>query len=76
MADIPTATVTNPILLWLYRHGWEDPDWGQSRVGQLVINVAIYDLASRLSDSEVGAELQKTAQRAVAKLSQQIVNKG
>ena len=23
----PILTVTNPILLWLFRHGWEDPEW-------------------------------------------------
>lgn len=38
-AHLPLAAVTNPILLWLFKHGWEDPDWGCLPVNQVAIGL-------------------------------------
>ena len=37
--------VTNPILLWLFKHGWEDPGWGRDDASQISILSALHALA-------------------------------
>ncbi len=64
--NLPILTVTNPILLWLYRHGWEDPDWGRTPVGQVAIATAIYDMASQLDNGELRGQIQQGAAKAIA----------
>jgi len=51
----------NPVLLWLFKHGWEDPDWGQSPVGQVVTALVIHELADRIIDSELNKEIKTIA---------------
>jgi hypothetical protein len=72
MASGSTTTVTNPILLWLFRHGWEDPGWGHSRMDQITIGLAIHDLAAKLDDERLGLEIRQMAQKHVAKIAQEI----
>jgi hypothetical protein len=64
--QMPVLTVTNPILLWLYRHGWEDPDWGRMPVGQVALATAIYELAGQIGDVEVRKQIQTGAAKAMA----------
>jgi hypothetical protein len=71
--DVPIATVTNPILLWLFRHGWEDPGWGQSPMDRLTIALAIHDLAAKVADRDARKQIQSVAARAVAKAAQAVV---
>jgi len=65
--------VTNPILLWLFNHGWEDPTWGQTEANQLTLAVAINQLAARITDAGTRTAIQTATTKAVANLSQKIV---
>jgi hypothetical protein len=64
--QMPVLTVTNPILLWLFRHGWEDPDWGRTPVGQIAIATAIHEMAGQLADVELRRQIQTGAAKAMA----------
>jgi len=73
---IPELEVTNPILLWLFNHGWEDPEWGQIEANQLTLAVAINQLAARFTDAGTRTAVQAATAKAVASLSQKIVAGG
>lgn len=68
-----TLEVTNPILLWLFNHGWEDPTWGQTEANQLTLAVAINQLAGRITDAGTRTAIQTATAKSVANLSQKIV---
>lgn len=76
MAKLPIAAVTNPIMVWLYQHGWEDPEWGRRPTEQLTIALAIHELAGILTDIKAGAQIQDVARQTVATLSKQAVGEG
>lgn len=65
MPNVPAKVVTNPILLWLFRHGWEDPTWGSTPVGRIAIASAIHELAGALGGS-MGKEIQAIAGKSIA----------
>lgn len=69
-ANIPVASVTNPILLWLFKHGWEDPSWGHIPTNQVALGLALHELSSRLANPELKDQLQHIAQKVVADNSQ------
>ncbi|HEV2424609.1 MAG TPA: hypothetical protein VGZ29_07265 [Terriglobia bacterium] len=73
---VPELVVTNPILLWLFNHGWEDPEWGKSEANQLTLALAINQLAARFTDAGTRAAIQGATAKAVAGLSQKIVAGG
>jgi len=62
----PILTVTNPILLWLFRHGWEDPEWGRTPAGQIAAASTIYELANLIDDVEMRKQIQVGAAKAIA----------
>lgn len=73
---VPELVVTDPILLWLFNHGWEDPSWGQTDANQLTLALALYQLAGRFNDDNTRTAIQAATNRAVASLSQKIVAGG
>ena len=48
LTHLPIATVTNPILLWLFKHGWEDPGWGHLPINQVALGLVLHDLLLQL----------------------------
>jgi len=68
--------VTNPILIWLFNHGWEDPEWGRTDANQLTLAVAINQLAERFTDAGTRTAIQSATAKAVSNLSQKIVAGG
>ena len=66
---VPPAVLTNPWLLWLFNHGWEDPGWGQTPVGQITIATAIHELAGHLSDVEIKKQIQTATGSVVASVA-------
>jgi hypothetical protein len=70
---IPELVVRDPILLWLFNHGWEDPGWGQTEANQLTLAVAIHQLAGRFADAGTRAAIQAATAKAVSSLSQKVV---
>lgn len=70
---IPLAAVINPVLLWLFRHGWEDPGWSAQPVNQVALGLAIHDLGSKIADHSIQEQVQALAQKVVATNAQRIV---
>lgn len=73
---VPELVANDPILLWLFSHGWEDPSWGQSDANQLTLAVAINQLAGRFTDAGTRAAIQSATAKAVSGLAQKIVAGG
>ncbi len=65
--------VTNPIWLWLFRHGVEDPGWGKSALGQHTIALAILDIAERINDAEIQKQIKASASKLLLDTAQVIV---
>jgi len=72
IAHLPIAAVTNPILLWLFKHGWEDPDWGQMPINQVALGLVLHDLGNRLADRALQEQVKAIAQKVVAENAQRI----
>lgn len=66
---LPTAVTSNPWLLWLFAHGWEDPGWGRTPVGQVAIAAAIHELAGRLTDEGIKKQIQVATGHLVASVA-------
>ena len=71
--QIPVSVLTNPWLIWLINHGWEDPGWGQTPIGQIGIATAIHELAAQLTDLEIKKQIQLATSNAVASQATQMV---
>lgn len=69
---LPMSVVTNPIWLWLFKHGWEDPEWGRRPVDQIGIQLALHDLAGMIADEKVRTGIQSTLDSAIAKTARAI----
>ncbi|MES2105388.1 MAG: hypothetical protein V4634_15305 [Pseudomonadota bacterium] len=56
-----------------YFHGhWEDPEWGRMPVNQLLIGLAVKELANGINDVELKGHIQSAAEKVVAKNSQSV----
>ena len=73
IAHLPIDTVRNPILLWLFKHGWEDPGWGQMPINQVALGLVLHDVASKLADKALQEQVQAIAEKVVAKNAQRAV---
>jgi hypothetical protein len=71
--ELPTLVVTNPVLLWLFNHGWEDPGWGQLPINQIALGLALQDLSIKLSDRALREQVQSIAQKVVADNAQHVL---
>lgn len=54
---------------WFHGH-WEDPEWGKRATTQILIAVAVRDLATGIQDTELRGQIQAVADKVVAKNSQ------
>jgi hypothetical protein len=68
----PILTVTNPVLLWFFRKGGEDPEWGLTPVGQIAIASIIYEMANQLSEPELRRQIQAGAANAMARTAERM----
>jgi hypothetical protein len=68
--EMPTLVVTNPWLLWLFQHGWEDPNWGKRAPDQVTIAIAIHELAAKVADVEMRNRIQSSAARLMVTAAQ------
>ncbi|MBK7158586.1 MAG: hypothetical protein IPH77_08510 [Ignavibacteria bacterium] len=68
---LPTLTETNPILLWLYKHGIEDLDWGKkdSHFKQIAIASIIHELAKGITDIKIREQIQTGAANSLVNVS-------
>ncbi len=78
MEDLMLSKFRLDFLLRLtdYFHGhWEDPEWGKHPTSQILIGLAIHDLASGIQDAEVRAQIQAASDKVIAKGSQLVTKK-
>jgi hypothetical protein len=59
---------------WFHGH-WEDPEWGKLPGSQILIAVALRDLASGIQDGESREAIQSVTDKVIAKNSQVIAKK-
>jgi hypothetical protein len=57
---------------WFHGH-WEDPEWGKRPTTQIMIALAVRDLASGIQDAELRAQINAASDKIVAKNSQIVV---
>jgi hypothetical protein len=67
IVKLPVATVTNPILLWLFKQGWEDPGWGHLPVNQVALGLILHDLGNKLADRALQEQVQEIAEQVISK---------
>ena len=72
---IPELVVTNPIWLWMFRHGVEDPNWGRRPIDQHALAVTIHELAGKINDVEMSKQIQGSAAKLLLDTAQSIVKK-
>lgn len=70
---IPILTVINPIWLWLFQHGWEDPEWGKRAIDQHNIAIVMHELAGAITDSQVKKEIRNVTAKFILSTSEQMV---
>ena len=77
MADVsfhvPVSVVTNPILLHLFKLGWEDPSWGHLPINQAALGLALHGLSERVANRRLQLELQQLAQNIVNESAREAV---
>jgi hypothetical protein len=54
---------------WFHGH-WEDPEWGKRPTTQILIALALRDLATGLHDAESRSQIQAAADKVIAKNGQ------
>ena len=64
--------VTNPLMLWLFARGWEEPV--DPNLGPLVSAIIIHALADKVADPETRTQIQRAARKEVNRLAQKAVN--
>lgn len=67
--------VINPLLLWFYRHGGEDPGWGRREEEQVAIATAVYGLAGQIASSETREKLRALAASAILEAAKNLVGR-
>lgn len=53
---------------WFHGH-WEDPEWGKRPTTQILIALAIHDLATGIQDAELRGQIRAAADKVVVKTS-------
>jgi hypothetical protein len=60
-----------------YFHGhWEDPGWGRRPENQVLIHLAIAELANQVADAELKKTIQGAAQKGVVAAGQAVAKGG
>ena len=55
-----TTMVKDLIALWLYKHGWESPEWGDR-----FKLMAMAEVAGTLKDKATGKQIKSLAKKAI-----------
>ncbi len=73
LTKLPAATITNPILLWLFKNGWEEPSWGQLPVNQVALGLILHDLGNKVTDRDLQKQIHEIAQKIVVDNARSVV---
>lgn len=68
--DLDFLRYIDPLLLWLFKHGWEDPGWGRNQEAQSAILRGVQVLADQITDKKLRAEIRQLATKALARAQQ------
>ncbi len=56
-------------------HGhWEDPEWGKRATTQVVVALAVHELADGMEDAKLRGQVQALTQEVIAKNSRAVVS--
>lgn len=58
-----------------FRGHWEDPEWGKRSTTQVLIAIAVHELATGIQDAELRGEIHAAADEVIARNSQAIAKK-
>ncbi len=53
---------------WFHGH-WEDPEWGKRPTSQILIAIAVRELAAGIQEAELRGQIQATADKVIVKNS-------
>ncbi len=53
---------------WFHGH-WEDPEWGKRPTSQILIAIAVRELAAGIQEAELRSQIQATADKVIVKNS-------
>ena len=53
---------------WFHGH-WEDPEWGKRPTSQILIAIAVRELAAGIQETELRSQIQATADKVIVKNS-------
>jgi hypothetical protein len=70
---VPMLAVTNPILLWLFKHGWEDPSWGRMPINQVALGLMLHELSGKLANAGLREQLAQIAGQVVAENAREVL---
>lgn len=70
--EMPVLTVTNPIWLFLFKHGFEDPNWGKRPIEQQIIAIAIHELSAMITHEDTRTQIQSSISKSMIALSQDL----
>ncbi|MEI6804481.1 MAG: hypothetical protein WCK83_15075 [Burkholderiales bacterium] len=51
---------------WFHGH-WEDPEWGKRPTSQILIAIAVRELAAGIQEAELRGQIQATADKVIVK---------
>ncbi len=51
---------------WFHGH-WEDPEWGKRPTSQVLIAIAVRELAAGIQEAELRSQIQATADKVIVK---------
>ena len=51
---------------WFHGH-WEDPEWGKRPTSQILIAIAVRELAAGIQEAELRSQIQATADKVIVK---------
>lgn len=71
--EVPKLVVTNPVWLWMFRHGVEDNGWGRTPAGQHQLASALQELAAEVDNEAIRSELHSVTARLVLHQAQALV---
>ena len=57
-----------------FKGHWEDPNWGQKPVNQVLILLSAHTLAGGIAATEAQRQVQATIEKAMAVAAQSVVN--
>jgi hypothetical protein len=56
-----------------FKGHWEDPDWGQKPINQVLITLSAHTLAGGIAETKAQRQVQEAIEKAMTDAAQQVV---